>query len=300
MARGAALDSEDDIFSAGFDDADLDAPSGGEPESILPSQDPPDARLVSEAIRRQVQPGARREPAPQSQQPDTRRPGSPDTSDPTISGLLREIAEERRARRELEQRLLPKAEPEPEVDVAELLFQNPKQVLNDLKAELRSEFAREKLEQDMTRGIERYGEEFNTTFQSFMDTIRATRDQYTYQRVMSQPSPAEAIMQWGRQQQIMQATGGDLAAFEAQIRAKVLEEMGIGSIAPAQDRQAGRGTPRARDEDGRFTSQPPRREIRLPTATSRIPGASSGGSLEAEDGSEEAIFEAGRAPNRRR
>lgn len=289
-------DDDDDIFSSATADPSPAPEPASDPAPRVPADRPADSRLVSEAIRnlqptsRTVQP-VQEQPQPQ-QQP---APGTPDTSDPTIKGILKELAEERRSRRELEQRLQPQPQPQPEVDIAQQLFENPKGVLENLQQSFATQLASVRLEFDLERASDRHGDTFQQAFQAFMEQVGQGQDRNTYERVMRARSPGEEIVAWYRQNSVLREVGEDPQAYRERIRQELLEEMRGGQ--PQQQRAPAQQPQRARDNDGRFV-QSPRQEVRLPTATSRIPGATSGANDQGEDGSEEAIFESGRVRRR--
>ena len=94
----------------------------------------------------------------------------------------------------------------------------------------------------------------------------------------------------------MHETGGNLDAYRQRIIQEYQEQQQQGGFVPQQQQP----DQRARDENGRFlsqqTAQQPRHEVRLPTSLSRLNGSRGmPAASEVEDGSEEAIFDAGRS-----
>jgi hypothetical protein len=144
-----------------------------------------------------------------------------------------------------------------------------------------------------------HGEAFDEAFKAWFDQVgdMSRPDPQTYFAVMNSPSPGAAIMAWHEDRTTRTQIGeGGLKGYRERLEAEILAKYGLSAQAPP----AANGGPhqeRARDaSSGQFT---PRHEVRLPTSLTRMGAAGGGKPDPEEDGSEAAIFDAGR-PERRR
>lgn len=233
-------------------------------------------------------------PAP-VQQPTT--PARTDTQDAPLTAreqaFLRDLREERQARQELQRRLQPQTPAQPQQDFDTRFFSNPQEVLGEVVQSFATQLATVRLEGNLALAEIRHGQEnFKTAFDAYMGAVGNGQNLPLYQRVMASSDPGEEIMRWHSENGLFQETGGDLKGYRERLRQEILAELQGGTpqaaTAPAAD------IPRR--ENGQFA---PRHELRLPTATSRMNG-SGAGNEDMEDGSDDAIFDAGRAPRTRR
>ena len=302
-------DLEQDIFDAG-----ASAPPPGEPAlepepSVSPT--PPESRMVSDAI------AALRGPVPNyGVPPQPPRPPDPDQQ-PVTSGQLRDLLHERAERQRLQNILdgyqqaeAERARQQHTPRAEEQMFTDPNGFEDRLLSTIRREIAQTELKADMRVAALQHGPAFREAWAAFYRQCDGGRDPVTYFRVMNAPSPGEELVQWHRERQIVEQTGGDIGRYRERVLEEALRDEAflsriaerVGGVPRGQPYE--RGT-RARDENGRFMAgqsagdQQPRHEVRLPTSLSRLNGSSRGGMAnEPEDGSEEAIFDAGRAPRR--
>lgn len=258
-----------------------------------------DLGLMSEAINQIMRAPTRvrqdvtvRTPVPTAPAP-SQVPARTDTQDapltPREQAFLRDLREERAARQDLQRRLQPQAPAQPQQDFETRFFSNPQEILGELTQSFAQQLATVRLEQDLSLAEIRHGSDvFKTAFEAYMGQVGNGQNLPLYQRIMSSSSPGEEIVKWHRENSLLQETGGDVNAFREKIRQEVLAELQGGQrqaapTAPAQDLP--------RRENGQFAA---RHEVRLPTATSRMNG-SAAGNEDMEDGSDDAIFDAGRA-----
>lgn len=327
-----------DIFDAGTAGDDLDdvgtQPRGGQ----QPAPQPPagddddlsdelhtvsaDDAAVSAAIRNLNRgfvppppPPAR--PASVTQpQAGTAPPNEDEPEDRTVAGLMRALLDERGKRQTLEGQLTrytqqgqdatrPQTPERPQF--GDRLFTEPDEVLNEVRTELSNHFASQlqgmHTTYDLRLASMRHGDAFQTAWNDWYGAV-SNLDQPNpelYHLVMSSPSPGEALMQWHRNKQQSAEIGDDFDAFKAKVVREAFEAAGIpvpeqfGGQAPRNDVQAGQPS---RDASGRFApSQPQAR--RFPTATSRMGQSGNGMHENAEDGSDNAIFDSGK-PKRSR
>jgi hypothetical protein len=288
-------EDEDDIFSAGNEPAPQEV-STPEP-TVAPDQE---SQAVSSAIRGLQNTPARLTPTP----PPARSPQDPQPTpgqEQSPAGLLKALLDERDRRQRAETRAERYERQEAEAKARETqtpfdqrFFEKPEQELStfvdqrfqpyeDRLRNMQADF-------DMRLARITHGEVFDEAFQAWFAGVgdRANPNPQLYWGVMNSPSPGEAIMQWFTGMRDRQEIGeGGLAAYRERVRQEVLQELGI--AAPAV---AGTAPVADRQPNGQFA---PRHEVRLPTATSRLSSPGRGiRSGEAEDGSEEAIFDAGR------
>lgn len=286
------------------------------PRDVLVEEDD-DLGLVSEAINSLMRTGGRpREDVtvrtPVETRPAPQLPTAPgrigqeqvqDVPVRHVQGILRELQETRRELQEIKRGQQPQPHqraPQSDQDFETRFFSNPREVLNEVVQTFGQQLASVRLETDLELAQMRHGPDaFKTAFQAYMDAVGDGNNLPLYQRVMTAPSPGEEIVKWHRENTLVTETGGDLNAFRERLRAEIMQELGM---APANG-QPGQPSPRQqavqdapRNPNGQFA---PRHEVRLPTATSRMNGSPSGGNDDLEDGSDDAIFDAGRARPRR-
>lgn len=225
-------------------------------------------------------------PAPQQPTAKEQQPLTP-----REAAFLEQMREERARRQELERRY---AQPQPQQpqqnDLATRLFESPEEVLGQMQQSFAMQIAQVRLDNDLNLAAVKHGDKFNSAFNDFMQHVGDGRDAQTYFRVMNSQSPGEEIVRWHRETSVLREVGEDPQAYRDRVRQELLAEL------QGQQPQAPPAPPKPRNEDGTFK---PRHEVRLPTATSRLPGATSAANDGADDGSEDAIFEAAR-PSRRR
>ena len=296
-------DLEQDVFDSGAapdTPADL-APS---PDTSVSPQ-PPESRAVSDAISalRGPVPQYGTQPVPQQQpqpQPD------PD-AEVVKAGELRALLEERSQRqkleahvRELQRREQERAAQQAQPKAEEMLFSDPDKFIAQIESKHERKLADMQLNFDMQLASMRHGPAFDAAWQHFFATCQGGADPVSYFRVMNARSPGEEMVRWFNERRLMHETGGNLEAYRERILQEALQDpqflarLQQQGIAPPQQQL----DQRPRGEDGRFLPQQPqaRQEVRLPTSLSRLSGSRGmPASTEVEDGSEEAIFDAGRA-----
>lgn len=311
-------DDEDAIFNS----PDDTNPATGN-DSVPASDDdlprphePVDARMVSNAIRGLIPQGrthgAAAPPPPPppaktppegQQQPPTNREQQPLT--PREAAFLEQMRQERQRRQELERRYQPQPGPEgpqgqPPPDLAQLLFEKPEEFIGlvqrqqqQMQEAFAQQIAQLRLDSDLNLAEIKHGEVFRTGFKALMDAQNEQPDQQLYFRIMNSPSPGEEIVKWYREQGVLREVGEDPEAYKQRVIQDYLASQGQHGQQPTARQQVAQQAPR--NEDGTFA---PRHEVRLPTATGRLSG-SPAANQGAEDGSEDAIFDAAR-PSRRR
>lgn len=293
-------DLEQDVFDAGASEATPSDLAPADQQSVLTPQ-PAEARAVSDAIT------SLRGPVPQygvqPTPPQKPQPADPD-DEPVKSGMLKRLLDERSARQQLEatvrdlqrkeqERAAQQAQPKAE----DLLFSDPDKFISQAEQRYEKKIADVQLNFDMQLASMRHGPAFDAAWQHFYASCQNGADPVSYFRVMNARSPGEEMVRWFHERRLMHETGGNLDAY----RQRVLQEALQNPEFMAQLQQQG-GTPpqqqRPRGEDGRFQQAPqqPRQEVRLPTSLSRMNGSRGmPAASEVEDGSEEAIFDAGRS-----
>lgn len=259
-----------------------------------------DLGLMSEAINQIMRAPTRsrsdvtvRSPVPTVQAPAQTPATRTDTQDapltPREQALLRDLREERNQRQLLQRQLQPQAPAQPQQDFDTRFFSNPQEVLGEVVQSFAAQLATVRLEGNLALAEIRHGSDnFKTAFEAYMGQVADGKNLPLYQRVMTSSDPGEEIVSWFRENSLIQETGGDVNAFRERIRQELLAEM-QGGKAPAAPTAPAADVPRR--ENGQFA---PRHELRLPTATSRMNG-SAAGNEDMEDGSDDAIFDAGRA-----
>jgi len=299
---------EDDIFS----EAQLPAVQEQVPDREVAVPDSHADELVSSMIssmqRENGGPAARRYVPTQadsgdSRQLQTRQPPGQGQQQPMpteMQGVIAELREERRGRRELERQIQELRNPrQPEVPFSQRVFEDPdnaidgrvKQHIDPIAQQLQT------FRTDMDFKVARiaHGEDFDTAYQEWFQQVGDPQrpDPQSYWAVMNAASPGEALMDWHNQRQIRSEIGNEgLAAFRARIEREALERHGLApeALPPARQPNGNGGAPRA--SNGQFSA--PRHEVRLPTATSRMGHTSREAAYSPEDGSDEAIFDFGR------
>jgi hypothetical protein len=288
-----------------------DTPS---PRDLQEFDDHDDSALVSEAISSLMRPGGRprdeitvrtpveTRPAPQQPTaPGRIGQGTQQQDQPVdrhVQGILRELQETRRELAELKRGAAQPRQTEQGPDFETRFFSDPQGVLQEVTQNFAQQLATVQLDSDLKLAEIRHGSDvFKTAFEAYMGAVGDGNNFPLYQRVMSAPSPGEEIMRWHRENTLLQETGGDIEAFRQRIREQVLQELQGGGQAGQPSGRAAAAQDAPRRENGQFA---PRHEVRLPTATSRMNGSQVSGNEDLEDGSDDAIFDAGRAPRTRR
>ena len=286
-------DLEQDVFDAGS--APEPAPSV-DTSSVSPQ--PAEARAVSDAITSLRGPvpqyGTQPTPPPQPQQPQ-----NPD-DEPVKSGMLQRLLDERASRqqleaqvREMQRKEQERAAQQSQPKAEDTLFSDPDRFVQEIESRHEKKLANIQLNFDMQLASMRHGPMFDHAWQHFYASCQNGADPVSYFRVMNARSPGEEMVRWFNERRLMHETGGNLDAFRERVIQEYLQQQG-GVMPPQQQPQQQQP---ARGEDGRFVpQQQPRQEVRLPTSLSRMNGSRGMPAAgEVEDGSEEAIFDAGRA-----
>ena len=305
-------DLEQQVFDAGVSEApppDLSPPSSPAQPSVSPPTS--DSRAVSDAI------DALRGPVPQyGTQPRPPAPPQPPPNpedEPVTGGVLRQLLDERAQRQRLEQKIQELSRQEQErakqqqrPRAEEQIFSDPEAYDRSIEQRIDEKVAHMRLESDMQLNAMRFGPMFGHAFEQFKQACDGGRDPVSYFRVMNSRSPGEEMVRWFNERRILEATRGDLDGFVRHVVGRAQSDpeffaavMGQGQ--PAQDMPV--APPQQSDEpprgpDGRFSKQAaqPRHEVRLPSSLQRMNGTSRGVAFDGpEDGSEEAIFDAGRS-----
>lgn len=312
-------DMEQQIFDDGATaDAPPPSPDRGPPSpppqpSVFP-QPTQDSQAISDAI------SAVRGPVPnygtQPQAPPPRPPPPPNPDDqPVTGGVLRQLLEERQTRQRLEAQLRDhqtreqeRARQQAQPKAGDLLFEDPEAFKKQMQDEYRKEIANVRVETDMEMASMRHGPLFHAAWNHFLASCKEGADPVSYFRVINARSPGEEVVRWFNERRVMHETQGDINGYRHRVAQQLLQDPNFlahaaqllqngGVPPPQQQQQPGQAQPRG--QDGRFVPQPqqpqPRQEVRLPSSLSRMNGASRGAAFnEPEDGSEEAIFDAGR------
>jgi hypothetical protein len=282
-----------------FDSAS--APDDDAPPSRLIDERTSTDHAVSDAIdtinRQGPQARAPRE-APASQPAPTQRPSQDDglPEDRSLGGVLQALMSERERRQEWEQRAKRFEQQEQErqraaeaakTPLSQRLFEDPDATLAEIRQELRQSFeaeiAKTRITSDFSIAAIRHADVWDEAWNAWYGHVSQGTDPATYFGVMNSGSPGESIIAWYKDRQRHEEIGDDLDAFKE----RIINEYLAGQGRPPQPRR----------DDGTFAPAP--RAPRLPTATSRL-GATNGAGLSGppEDGSEEAIFAAGRDARR--
>jgi hypothetical protein len=290
-------DLEQDVFDSGAS-PDVPADLAPPPDTSLSPQ-PAEARAVSDAIT------SLRGPVPQygvqPTPPPKPQPQNPD-DEPVRTGVLRDLFNEREARqklenhvRELQRREQERAAQQAQPKAEDMLFTDPDKFIQQIESKHEKKLADIQLNFDMQLASMRHGPAFDHAWQHFFATCQNGADPVSYFRVMNARSPGEEMVRWFNERRLMHETGGDLEAYRQRIIQEYQQQQG-GAMPPPQLQQ--QPDQRARGDDGRFLpqQQQPRQEVRLPTSLSRMNGSRGmPAASEVEDGSEEAIFDAGRS-----
>jgi hypothetical protein len=296
-----------------MDDLDREIFDAGE-ATPTPSPEPQvdESTAVRDAIKGMQRQGGR----PTTSSPVPPPPPQPSPSpgpahgveDQSPAGLLKAMLDEREKRQGLERQLTRYQEweqqarryqAESEAPFDQRFFAQPQQELESFVSQKLSPIEQRvqnfMTDVDMRLARQVHGEVFDEAFQTWFQQVGdPTRpDPQTYFSVMNAGSPGEALMKWFEDHRTRSEIGeGGLQAYRDRLRNEILAEYGLAPpvavSAPSDD------TPRA--PNGQFT---PRHEVRLPTSLSRMGAAGRGTPAPAEDGSEEAIFDAGRPPRKR-
>jgi hypothetical protein len=222
--------------------------------------------------------------------------------------MLRDLFNEREVRQKLEAQVreMQRREQERAAQVSQpkaedMLFTDPDKFIQQIESKHERKLADMQLNFDMQLASMRHGSAFDAAWQHFYASCQGGQDPVSYFRVMNARSPGEEMVRWFHERRLMHETGGNLDAYRERILQEALQNPEIlarlqqqGGLVPPQQPQQDQ---RARDESGRFLpQQQPRQEVRLPTSLSRMNGSRGMPAAgEPEDGSEEAIFDAGRA-----
>jgi hypothetical protein len=292
-------DLEQDVFDAGS--APEPAPSV-DTSSVSPQ--PAEARAVSDAITSLRGPvpqyGTQPTPPPQPQ------PQNPDDQ-PVKAGMLRDLFQERETRqrleaqvREMQRKEQERAAQQTQPKTEDTLFSDPDRFVRDIESRNEKKLANIQLNFDMQLASMRHGPAFDHAWQHFYASCEGGKDPVSYFRVMNARSPGEEMVRWFHERRLMHETGGNLDAYRQRVLQEALQNPEF--LAQLQQQGGMRPPPQqqpqpARGEDGRFVpQQQPRQEVRLPTSLSRMNGSRGMPAAgEVEDGSEEAIFDAGRS-----
>lgn len=296
-------DLEQDVFDAGASEA---TPSDLAPASDQQSVSPQsaEARAVGDAI------SSLRGPVPQYgvQPTPPSRPTNPD-DEPVKAGVFRDLLNERTARQQLENtvRELQRKEQERAAQQArpkaeDLLFSDPDKFISQTEQRYEKKIADVQLNFDMQLASMRHGPAFDAAWQHFYASCQNGADPVSYFRVMNARSPGEEMVRWFHERRLMHETGGNLDAYRNRILQEALQnpefmaQLQASGAVPSQPQRS----QQARGENGQFVPQQqqaqPRQEVRLPTSLSRMNGSRGmPAASEVEDGSEEAIFDAGRS-----
>ena len=308
-------DLEQDVFDAGASEAPPPDIAPAQPSVSPPSQDSQAVTNAIDALRGPV-PNYGTQPHPQTGPSSVQPPPPPNPDDEVVKvGGLRDLLNERAARQRAEshlrdlqareaERQKQQQQPKPE----DLLFTDPAAVLRQIEEANERKLANMQLNFDMQLASMRHGPLFDQAWQHWSQTVADRKDPVSYYRVMNARSPGEEMVRWFHERYVMHETGGDLNAFRQRVASELLQDPQFlaymqnvqnGSMPPPQA-QPQRGQAQARGEDGRFVpQQQPRHEVRLPPSLSRMNGAGRGMPPDGmEDGSEEAIFDAGRPRSR--
>ena len=295
--------------------ADLDQEifDAGEAAPPPPSTPVDESTAVRDTIKALQREGGR--DAPQAPQAPTPPPGGQNgASAQSPAGILKELLDERDKRQGLEGQLRryqqweaeqARKAKESETPFDQRFFSQPQQELESFVTEritpIEQRIQNFMTDVDMRMARKEHGEIFDEAFQTWFQQVGdpSRPDPKSYFDVMNSPSPGEALMAWFNDMSTRREIGdGGLAAYRERVRQEIMAEMGLAPapagrqpMAPPPHERVGRDT-----DSGQFT---PRHEVRLPTSLARMGAAGRGTPNPIEDGSEEAIFDAGR-PERRR
>lgn len=302
---GFGGDDDRDIFDAGnsADDQSLDTnDQAGDLSEPRSRED----LAVSDAIR-SLGRGAGHEPAPV--QPGPAAPAPAGGAQPlaegerTLSGVMQALLDERERRqdmaRQLERYQRQEQDRTRQADrppLAQRLFEDPENALTELRDQitqpLTEQITQMRVQHDFALASVRHPEVFGDAWSAWYQKVGTGQDPVTYFAIMNSPSPGEALVEWHKEQQRRVTIGDDLEAYNRKIIEAHMASLNGGG--GAVDARAVRSSDRPRDESGRFVPAPEPQAARLPTATSRLAASGNGLAERDEDGSDGAIFEAGR------
>lgn len=257
------------------------------------------------------------EPTQPTQQPTApTAPNAPDVEDKSTAGLLKALLDERALRQNLEREAADRRKREEQAEAErranqtpfdQRLFEQPQQTVTGAiderlqPIEQRLQTMATDFDFRVTRAVVG-GEAFDQAFKDWYALVGNAQapNPTLYHTVMGAKSPGEALMNWHRQHSMLSEIGDDFAGYKAKLEAEILARHGI---TLDQNGQVQAPTPQARIEpprapNGQFTSPPARHELRLPTKTAAGGRTGSGTPEQALDGSEDAIFNAGRSNGR--
>lgn len=325
--RTSEAELEHEIFTGSDDPAPGGAPGGGDDSSPVPGVSDDKAeidRMASQAIQslvtgkmppdisapRQGAPAAPAAPAaPQEtiEEKVARLERERDEAIRRADGTLRDLQQTRRAG----QPQAPQAQPgqpgqpqQPTQSLADRLFAEPEAVLSEIQNNMALQLQGIQTLNAFERAYDRQPDQFTEAFAAFYEATGNPEapDPQTYWRIMGSRDPGREVLAWYNQGKVLRDVGDDPVAYRDRTIAEHMASLGMnpdgsplqqapGGAAPAANQDGGT----ARGPDGRFA---PRHEVRLPTAPGRLAGGSSPKDNASEDGSEEAIFSAGRGGKR--
>jgi hypothetical protein len=319
------MESDKSIEADIFDAAPVPEPQAETlPSTEVVVPDAQEAALASNAIAtlqreqggptsRALVPAPRADPPSQGSHPSqgSQSPPAPTTPGFDPNGILADLREERRARQDLERQIRElRHPPKPEVPFNQRVFEDPEPTIDQRVQQHLSPLTQylQTTLTDLDFKIARrdHGEKFDQAYQAWFERVGNPQapDPQTYWAIMASPSPGEALVRWHRGQRMQQTIGDeDPDAFRERIERETLARYGLApdsqpaAARPAAASQASQASQASRLPNGQFA---PRQELRLPTATSRGGHTSREAAYAPEDGSEEAIFDFGRAKSDRR
>jgi hypothetical protein len=232
-----------------------------------------------------------------------------DGEDRSTAGLLRALLDERSTRQTMERELgefrrvredQERQKRANETPFDQRLFEQPQTTVTGAIDEriqpIQSQIQTAMMDMDfrltkMSHGAEAFDEAFSTWYE-MVGNPQAPNPQL-YWHVTGSPNPGETLMAWHRQARAMSEVGDDISAYRSRVEQEVLARYGLAPQGEAGAAPAARGQEQPRASNGQFAPAP-RHEVRLPTATSRAGRAGSGTPAAEMDGSDDAIFDAGR------
>lgn len=261
-------------------------------------------------------PQARQAPPPAARQQQEQQPDG--IEDRSTAGLLRALLDERSTRQNMERELgefrriredQERQQRANQTPFDQRLFEQPHETVNGAIDEriqpIESRLQTMAMDLDfrlakVTHGAENFDQAFAAWYELVGNPNQPNPNLYWH--IAGSPNPGDTLIAWHKQARAMSEVGDDLDAYRNKVEQEILAKYGLapqGEASPAPARNGnGAQASRQRDPDtGQFTSTP-RHEVRLPTATSRAGRAGSGTPAAEMDGSDDAIFDAGR-PQRR-
>jgi hypothetical protein len=288
---------DEDIFASAT--APEPTPSDdAEPTGNIVEDRSPVDRAVSDAISDLGRTGGRFQvttPAPAPRPAQAKEADLPE--DRSLAGLMQAMLSEREKRQSAERerdqvrQFIEERKREEEAKktpLSQQLFEDPDRTMTDFGSGLRQEFQDEIRQIRLTTDFEfaslRHPETWNDAYKTWYEHVSTGQDPHTYFATINAASPSEMIVKWYNEKRMREEVGDDVAAFKQ----RVIDEYLAGqSVAPPP-----------RDESGRFAPRP--QAPRLPTSISRMGASGNGIANPDEDGSEAAIFAAGRPESRAR